>query len=191
MAGKKTGATQTSTERFVLDSGIIMINYGEADERLIGATQEGVTYTLEQDMRMNEIDGHRGPVQGARRVISETARITGAILEMTSENLQTIITGSDVTTLTNHEEVRRQQDLPNTSDYLTNVALLGRVQGSQQDFIGILYNALNDGGFELETEDEGELTMAVQFTAHTPPDEPDLSPWAIRFPSDVDTELGT
>lgn len=191
MAGKKTGATSTSTQRYVLDSGVIVINYGEADERLIGATQEGVTYTLEQDVRQVEIDGHRGPVQGARRVISETARITGGILEMTSENLQSIIFGSDIQSLTNHEEVRRQQDLPNASDYLTNVALLGRVQGSANDFIGILYNALNDGGFELETEDEGELTMAVQFTAHTPPDEPDVSPWAIRFPSDVDQAIGT
>lgn len=185
MAGKKTGATSKSTSRYVLDSGVIVLNYGETDERPIGATQEGVTYTLEQDVRMVDIDGHRGPVQGARRVISETARITGGILEMTSGNLQRIIFGSDVTTENNHEVVRRQQDLPNASDYMTNVALLGRVQGSAQDFIGILYNALNDGGFELETEDEGELTMAVQFTAHTPADEPDVSPWDIRFPSDV------
>lgn len=191
MAGKLTGATDKSVGRHVLDSGILVFNYGEANETPAGSTQEGVTFVWEQEMRETEVDGHRGPIVEGRRVISETARITGQLMEMTSDNLARVITAADVTDNGTHKVVRRMSDLPNVDDYLTNVALVARVQGSGQPFIGLLYNALNDGGFELETSDEGEAVMSVQFTAHTPAGDPDTSPWEIRWPKDVDGALGT
>jgi len=177
MADRITGATAGSEQKFVIDAGAIMV-----DGALMGATQGGVTFAVEQDMRQVEVDGHRSPIVGGRRVISETARITGQLLEMTEDNLSTIITGSDATS-----PIQRMSDLPNDGDYVGEVKLIGRIQGSSSNFEGILKNALNDGGFEIETSDENEATIGVQFTAHTPIEEPDASPWSISFPTSITT----
>ena len=188
-----TGATTETTQRMQVDSAAIYFNYGEPDEYPIGATQEGTTFTVEQTVRQVPIDGHRGPVRRARRVVEEMARITGGIMEMTSDNLTRIITASTVTEHTaqgagsaTHRAVRRQSDLPDEADYLTNVALVGRIQGSNQPIVIVLYNALSDGGLELETSDQEEGTMTVQFTAHFDENDPDTSPWEVRYPIDVD-----
>ena len=188
-----TGATTESVNRFVLDSAAVYIDYELPGERTLGATQEGATFTLEQTNRQTPIDGFRGPVKGARRVTEETARITASILEMTSENMARILTGSTVTDHTadgasnpTHNQVQRMSDLPNTGDYATNVALVGRVQGSGQPMVVILFNALSDGELELETTDQEEGTIEVQFTAHFDLNDPDTAPYALRFPKDVD-----
>jgi len=190
-----TGATTKTAQRFVVDAGAIYKNYGLADEDPIGATQEGATFVVEQTIRQVPVDGFRGAMRGARRVTEETARITAGILEMTSDNLTEIITGSEVSEHTatgasekTHHEVQRMTDVPKDGDYLQNVALVARVQGSQQPIVCILYDALSDGGLELETTDQEEGTLTTQWTAHFDPSDPDKSPWAIRFPSDVDEE---
>lgn len=195
---RQTGASANSAKRFVVDSGAIYKNYGLADEDPIGATQEGATFVVEQTTREVPVDGFRGPMKGARRVTSEMARITASILEMTTDNLTEIITGSDVTDHTaagggdkTHNQVQRTTDIPKDGDYLQNVALVGRVQGSNEPAVFILFDALSDGGLEIETSDEGEATLGVQFTAHFDPEDPDTSPWAIRFPADVDEEGDT
>lgn len=195
---RQTGATTKSSSRFVVDAGALYKNYGLADEDPMGATQEGATFTLEQTMREVPVDGFRGPMRGARRVTSEMARISANLLEMTTDNLTDIITGSDVNDHTaagagskTHHEVQRTSDLPKDGDYLQNVALVARVQGSDEPAVFILYDALSEGGLEIETSDEGEATVGVQFTAHFDPSDPDTSPWAIRFPSDVDEEGDT
>lgn len=192
---RQTGATTNTSKRFVIDAGAIYKNYGLADEDPIGATQEGATFTVEQTMREVPVDGFRGPMKGARRVVEETATITANILEMTTDNLTEIITGSDVSDHTaagevskTHHEVQRTSDLPKDGDYLQNVALVGRVQGSDQPAVFILYDALSTGGLEIQTSDEEEATLGVTFTAHFDPDDADTSPWAIRFPADVDEE---
>ena len=193
-----TGATQDTTKRMVIDSAAVYFNYGEPDEYPIGATQEGATFTVEQTIRQVPIDGFRGPIKDARRVTEEMARITCGIMEMTSDNLTRIITGSTVSDHTasgagskTHNAVRRQSDLPDEADYLSNVALVGRVQGSAEPIVIVLYNALSDGGLELETTDQEEGTLTVQFTANFDPNDPDTSPWEIRFPADVDEQVAS
>lgn len=190
-----SGATTKSASRFVVDAGALYRNYGLADEDPIGATQEGATFTVEQTVREVPVDGFRGPMRGARRVSSEMARISANIMEMTTDNLTEIITGSEVSEHTEagagektHNEVQRTSDIPKDGDYLQNIALVARVQGSDKPAVFILYDALSDGGLEVETTDENEATLGVQFTAHFDPADPDTSPWAIRFPADVDEE---
>lgn len=192
---RQTGATSKTAERFVIDAGALYRNYGLATEDPMGATQEGATFTVEQTVRTVPVDGFRGPMKGARRVVEETAQITANLLELTSDNLTEIITGSTVSDHTaageaskTHHEVQRTTDVPHDDDYLQNVALVGRVQGSNQPVVFILYDALSDGGLEVETSDQSEGVLGIQFSAHFDPTDPDTSPWAIRFPADVDEE---
>src|SRR4051812_949935 len=95
MARKATGITTKSPQRFVVDAGAVYINYGvTATERLLGATQGGNVFTIDQEIKEIEIDGTKGPVKGARRVTASTAKIKANVLELTTANLMLAIAGS-------------------------------------------------------------------------------------------------
>ena len=194
MAKKVHGITTDTVKRFVIDSGAIYINYGVAGtERLLGATRGGNTFTIEQDIKVIEIDGTKGKMKGARRIVESNATITANILELTTANLMTAIAGSTSTTWTDttsapatntHDEIRRTRNLSDL-DYITNIAIVGKVSGSAENIICIIYNALADEGFELAFEDRDEGALEVTFSAHYDPTTLDTEPWAIRYPKVV------
>lgn len=180
------GVTVETVKRFLVDAGAIYINYGEASERLIGATRGGNGFVIEQEIRIPEIDGAKGPVKGSRRVISINAKITANILELTAENLLMLLPGAEKTDYPSsiaktHDKILRDAEIA-IGDYYTNVAIVGKISGSDNNFIGIIKNVLHDGNFEIGLEDRNEAGITAQFTAHYDAADLDTEPWEIRFP---------
>src|SRR5690554_6860688 len=91
---RQHGITTETVKRLFLDAGAVYLNYGETEERLLGATNDGNTFTIEQDVREIEVDGARGPVKGLRRIVEVRAQIVANLLELTAENLKTALAGS-------------------------------------------------------------------------------------------------
>jgi GH25 family lysozyme M1 (1,4-beta-N-acetylmuramidase) len=193
MPKRTTGITATSLSNFVIDAGAVYINYGEVNERLLGATRGGNTFTIEVEMREMEIDGVRQAVKGTKRIISVVASMTVNLLELTAENLALALTGSQLTTFTQapsptptHDVIKRIREI-GTMDYVENIAVVGKVNNSAENFVGILYNALSSGGLELAMEDESEAAIELTFTAHIDPadiadDGSYPEAWEIRMP---------
>ena len=165
--------TAASLGNVVIDVGALYVDYGETNERMIGATKGGVTFNVEQNVRMIEADNARGPLKGGRRVTSETARLTASIMEMTADNISMALFGMT--------SGQRTLSAPQDSEYMTNVALVAGINGSNTDGLVItLKNVLVDGNFELSMEDENEGSVEVQFTAHFDPATLDQSPYTIQ-----------
>jgi hypothetical protein len=191
MARNTTGLTETSTQNFVVDAGAVYLNLGETGERLLGATQGGSTFSIEQDVKVIDIDGTRGNTKGARRIITSNAGLKVSMLEMTTANLLLAITGASATNWTDpttvgataptHDQIRRTRNLSEL-DYLTNIALVGKVSGTDQNIICMLYNALNDNKLEMKMEDKNEMTLEITFSAHYDPADVMTEPWALYFP---------
>lgn len=187
MPAKPThGITRETVNRFILDAGALYVNYGETDERILGATRGGNTFAVEQDVRTIEIDGSPGPLKGARRVVETITRLTANLIEMTADNFELALAGAVATaypdaTATTHQSIRRTRNIQ-YGDYLKNIALVGKISGSTENIVCIAYNPLADGNLELGTEDREEATLEVQFTGHFDPDDLDTEPWEIRFP---------
>lgn len=186
-----TGLTTQTVNNFVINAGALYMNLGLPDERLLGATRDGVTFTLEQDIAEIEVDGSPGPFMGGRRILEVRPRIEATILEMTPENLKLAIAGSDSVDYTDtgatavtHTEITRKRGLLLT-DYVANIAIVGTKAGSNENFIGIIYNALQDGEISFETADSGEAGLGVTFTGHFDPANMSNEPWAIRIPKDT------
>ena len=165
---------------------------GELDERLLGATRGGSSFEIEQDIKLIEIDGVRGASMGARRVIESNARIVANLLEITTANLLLAIAGADATEWIDssieplpleatHDQIRRTRNISDL-DFITNIAIVGKVSGSEENIICIIYNALSDEGFALGLEDREEGVLEVTFTAHYSLDDVDTEPWAVMFP---------
>ena len=178
---RKTGITKETVKHMILDAGAVYINYGTENERLYGATREGSEFEVEQDVREIEIDGVRGPLKDARRVIEEHARLTVNLLEMTAENVAAAIPGAYTEDNGTHTSVKRSLKISDM-EYLENIALVADYSGSGEPVVIMLKNALADGDFNLEAEDRDEATVEVQFTAHFDPEDLDKSPWEVRFP---------
>ena len=191
-AARKTNAlTKETVERFVIDAGAIYLNLGEVDERLLGATRGGNTFTIEQDIKLIEIDGVRGATRGARRVIESNARIVANLLELTSENIMLAIAGADATDHIDgegleptHDRIRRSRNISDL-DFINSVSIVGKVSGSNENIICTVYNALADGGVEFAFEDREEGSLEITFTAHYDAENVEQEPWAIDFPKDV------
>lgn len=192
---KTSGLTSTSVQNFLVDAGAVYINFGETDERVLGATRGGNTFAIEQDIRLIEIDGIKGATKGARRVIESNARITAHLMELSSANLMMALPGSSSTPSdengvtvsgTTHDKIQRLREI-STADYLKNIAIVGKVQGTDARFVGILYNAMADGGFSIEQTDRDESVIEVQFTAHYDVANITSEPWAILMPKVVTT----
>ena len=180
------GITTETVKRFILDAGAVYLNLGEANEVLLGATRGGNVFLVEQDIRTMEVDGARGPVKGARRIIAVRARITANLLEIDADSLVKILPGSAKTDYPSagaktHDSIKRVRDIID-SDYLTNVAIVGKISGADEDFIGIVKEALSDENMELTTADKEEGVIAVTFTGHFDPANLSEEPWEIRFP---------
>lgn len=190
-----SGLTSTSTQNFIIDAGAVYINLGETSERLLGATQGGSTFSIEQDVKVIAIDGTRGNTKGARRVITSNAGLKVGLLEMTTQNLMLAVTGSSATDYTDtsvigggtpataptHDQIRRTRNLSDL-DYVTNIALVGKVSGTDQNVIFMLYNAMSDTKLEMKLDDKNEMVLEVTFTAHYDPTDVMTEPWAIFYP---------
>lgn len=192
MAHSVYGISDTTTQNFVIDAGALYLNFGETGERLLGATRGGSTFSIEQDVKVIEIDGARGNMKGARRVITSNAGIKCALLEMNTANLLMAIPGSTATNYTDttdvptptaptHDEIRRTRNISDL-DYITNLALVGRVSGTNENAIFIIYNALSDDKLEMKLEDKNELVLELTFSAHYDPTDAMTEPWAIIYP---------
>ena len=58
---QRHGVTKETVKNLFVDAGAIYINFGENDERLLGATREGNNFKIEQEVREMEFDGQRVP----------------------------------------------------------------------------------------------------------------------------------
>jgi len=182
----QTGITTQTLKRFLIDAGAVYLNYGEVDERLLGATRGGNSFVVEQDVKEIEMDGTKGPVKGARRIIESRAKITANLLEITAENLKVALAGSQKTDYPSsvaktHDKITRSTEITD-SDYIKNVALVGDVIGASNPFIGIIKNALAVENMELTTEPREEGVLEVTFEAHFDPEALEEEPWEIRMP---------
>ena len=192
MARKSAGVSSASVQNFVIDAGAVYVNLGEPEERLLGATRGGNSFEIEHDIKLVEIDGVRGASMGARRVVESNARIVANLLEITTENILLAIAGADATDWTDpsiepaptgpsHDQIRRTRNISDL-DFIKNIAIVGKVSGSEENIICMVYNALSDEGFSLGLEDREEGVLEVTFTAHYDLDDVDTEPWSIAFP---------
>lgn len=67
-----------------------------------------------------------------------------------------------------HDRITPSMDIA-LSDYISNVALIAPVSGSDEVAVYIIKNVLNENGFTAKFEDEKELVIPCEFAAHWDP----------------------
>lgn len=180
------GITTETVHRFFLDAGAVYLNYGEVTERLLGATRGGNSYIVEQDVRIMEMDGAKGPVKGGRRIVGARARIVANLVELTAENLKIALVAAESAAYPSefaktHDAITRNRDIVD-ADYLANVTIVGKISGADEFLVGIIKNVIAGGNLEIKTTDKDEAVLAVTFDAHFDLEDLETEPWEVRFP---------
>jgi hypothetical protein len=185
---RQHGITSNTYNEFLIDSGKLYINYGQAGEAALGATRGGTTFAINTEYRDMPVDGAKGPVKGGRRITRVEAILTVNMVEIDTTVLTKALPGSSAadyptTPTKTHDQITRELAIA-TTDYLTNVAIIGEVSGSTSKyFVGILNNVIADGNLEVSLVDNDESVLAIQFKAHFDPSDMDAEPWEIRWPT--------
>ena len=130
---------------------------------LVGATRGGGTFNVTREMRTPEIDGMRYGFKGSDFVDSTDAYLSTTLLEVTPDNLETLL-ASATTTVSSKKSTITMQTAIAAGDYLTNICWVGDISGGSMVLI-CLKNAINTADFTFTYTDKGEGTLAAEFHA--------------------------
>lgn len=181
---RQHGVTCSTTSNLIIDSGAVYINYGEANQRLFGATRGGNTFAIEEEMRTMEFDGVRGQMIGSHRLLGAIPKITANIVQWNWQTFVDVLPGSVKSNIgTTHYRINRSIQTLLSSIYFTNVAIVGECTASTTNYIVCgIYNAVQLENLELPFNDKDESVATVTFSGCVPCDNLEDEPWWIDCP---------
>lgn len=176
------GYTSATPDHLLIDAGAIYKNYGLASEALISATSGGNEFDVTIKTRTPKVDGIKSEdIKNLKLIVSVAVSLKVNFLECTTDILKMALMGDVDDTNPNYDLITgRTSILP--TDYLENVALVGKLSGSQKPVVIILKNVLNSDGLKVKTEDDKDNVLPITFTAHTDPLTPNAVPYEIHYP---------
>ena len=151
-------------------------------ESIVGATSEGTKLSIVPEITRPEIDGVWVPVKGLARKTGEKATLETKFVSITPDIMKAATLGQAGTPGTDGNPVIVSKAEILDTDYWENVAYVGTMLDGEP-IIAILDNALCTSGFEPESKNKENATIAMTFECHA-----DLTgdmeslPWRIIYP---------
>lgn len=183
MPHAQSGVTEQTWRNMILDAAVVYVNYGEPNERILGATNGGATFGWQEfNMRSPEIDGLKGPIKGASRITRAVPKIDVNLVEWNLQALAFSFPGVDIVTENGVATIRRSRRLMLDEDYPNNIAMVGTQSGTGEAVVMMLKNPMVMEGTEFPTTQNSEATATVSFVGHYDPQNPEDEPWEIHYP---------
>lgn len=184
-----TGVTTKTAERYWIDSGAIYKNlvigvdgaYTSGD--LLGATEGGNEFKVEQKVRYRKVDGIKEHSKGNAVIDEEIVTLKVNLKELTAANLSLALAGSTVDSTGTAHDIIKGEGKIDLADYLTNIALVGRVSRSGKPIIVMIKNAISLEGLTVKTDDNNEVVIPLVFTGHY--DDTGVPPYEIYWPKET------
>lgn len=167
-----TGYTNNSPLHYLLDAGAIYKNLvytaetGEFAGDLLGATSGGNEFALAQTTRTIPVDGLKGAGKGNTVIDEEIPSLTVNLKELTANNIALAIAGAKVDKSDTNYDIITTKGKIELSDYLTNIAFVGRLSGSSKPVVIVIENAISLEGLTIKTADKNEAVVPVVFRGH-------------------------
>lgn len=184
MAGtpNPVGFTADSPKHFLLNSGAIYINYGLADERVFGAVAPGNEFNVSMKYQNIKVGGiTNSNVKGLQFLTDLTVSLKVNMLEVTTEIFMASLPGSVVDSTSVDYDIITLPMGGNQS-YITNIALVSTLSGSDNPVVIILKNAQATSGLKIKLEDAKDNVVPMEFLAFSDPLNPKDSPFEIHYP---------
>lgn len=188
---KYSGLTADTAKHLQLDAGCFIKNYDvsktyeQQKANIIGATAGGGSFSAVPTIRQIEVDGKKGAVKGFEALDEWVVTLNANVKELTVDSLKlALATGrSDAASNpTGYTKITASNEIEAT-DYVDNIAWVGRLSGSQTPVIIVIYNALATNGLNLTFADKAEAVAAVTLTGHYTIEDLETPPFAIYYPN--------
>lgn len=189
-----SGYTKTSSENFMINAGTIAINvkWDEQSKSFtgtpLGATTDGTKVNIEQKYRKIAVDGTTHmDVQGLWVLDEAHATVGAKLKELTASNMALGLNGTAKASeeYDSYTEIESKRYL-SEGDYIENMAVIGKLTGSDKPIIILLDNVLTTSAFALETKDGDEAAIDYEGTANASFEQlqNDQFPWKILYPTE-------
>lgn len=179
------GYSTSTLDHLMIDSGALYKNYGAVSEVLLGATSGGNEFKVIVKTREVKVDGLEGKVKGLTRKISTDVTLKANMLEVTADTLKIALMGAiDTITNVDYDIITDKPEILST-DYIDNVAIVGKISGSDKPVVIILKNVLSTDGITINNKDASDNTLPIVFQATIDPSNPTVSQYEIRYPKIV------
>lgn len=183
---KYTQIPTTAFEQIQLNAGILVDDFNPATGvigRLLGATTGGVSFTdaVEYSDFGEDIDNCPKNMMELKKLDSHDVTMSGTFVTLSAETAKMLVAVGDVDSQDETHIIPRN-DLLQT-DFVT-VWWIGDYSdvntGDNAGFVAIkMFNALNTGGFSIQSTDKGKGQFAFEFTGHYSMEAQDTVPYEI------------
>lgn len=193
-----SGYNPKTPDKLLLDAGAVFKNFivgtdtyasAKAAGKCLGATQGGSEFSAVPTYRRMEIDGVHTRTIGDTLIDGWDVYLKTKLVEITPDNLKLALGVGDsaASTHTGYTEVTGR-DTIYTTDYVTNIAFVGNVLGSNTPIIIVIENAFHEGGLTITAADKNNAGVECQFYGYQNPsiydsaDEEITPPFKIYYP---------
>lgn len=188
--GLKTGLTNRTTTNLQLNAGVFLKSYTKggtiSESNIIGATRGGGSFSAVPTIHQVAVDGAPTYVKGLERVDDWVVTMSvNNFLEFTPDALvKALGVGTTATTsqATGDTTITSTRNI-NASDY-HDIYWVGDTSNGKNIVIH-LKNCLNLTGLVVTTNDRGEGTYPLTFTAHFTPANLDTAPYELIIEGDT------
>ena len=195
---KYTQIPTTTFETLQLNAGVILSSFDPStgsipSNAIIGATTGGVSFkdTVDYIDFGDDIDNCPKNMKELKKLDSHTVTMSGTFVSVSASTAKLLASAADLAT----NKITPRNDLLQTdfSDiwWVGDYSDVNEDSGTGQNastagFIAIkLINALNTGGFQLQTADKGKGTFAFEFTGHYSMSTPSVVPYELYVKAGV------
>ena len=184
--------TKDTAKNMQLDAGLLVrgltdiLNFNGtiADEKKLGATSGGASFSATPEMRniFEGIDGAKGNYKDGNVIDNWEITLTATVKEMTAKNLQLAMATADIKSDDDKFDVLTPRMEVKSTDYIDNICWLGTMNGSSEPMIIELKNVLNTNGISFTAEDKGSGSVELELKALFDLSKPNEVPFNIYFP---------
>lgn len=188
---KTTGYNAKTAENLLLDAGAIYKNFDKETMAgdLIGATQGGNTFNGIPNMRNIPVDGVKSEhVKGLTVIDSWAVSLVANMLEVKVDTLTMALGAVDVTEHNENYDSIKGRNYLLDSDYLENIAYVGRMSKNNKPIIIIIDNVLSHEGLSLATQDASQGIIPMTLFGHMDSDDLENPPFEILYPKPAPVE---
>lgn len=155
--------TEDQLKKIQIDEGIVVTNYGEEDQAIIGPTRGGAELTITPSIRDIEYDGRKGKTKGLQVKDGEDAVLKITTLCCSQEMLALALSGATVGT---DKTIKPSKfGVIPKSAYLKNISIVTKMLDETFKIL-LVYNPLHEGAFTFKTASKAENEHNLEMTGH-------------------------
>lgn len=148
-----------------IDEGIVVTDYGEETEKVLGPTRGGAEFTATPSIRDIEFDGRKGKTKGMQVKDNEDVSLKISTLCCSLANLALAIPGA---TINSNKLTPGNFGVISGTSYLKNVAVITKMLDGTFTILKIK-NAMHEGGFTYKGVSKAENEHSLEFLGHYDP----------------------